>query len=86
MIYFLFQSQIKQAEAEVKRKDKREKPFIPPKEPTISETKSAPKPDSKIDVNAFKAKIKQSQVILKALDCQYECIQIKHQSVSCSPL
>eukprot|EP00057_Strongylocentrotus_purpuratus_P032131 XP_786725.2 PREDICTED: LOW QUALITY PROTEIN: KRR1 small subunit processome component homolog [Strongylocentrotus purpuratus] len=55
------EKRIKQAEAEVKRKDKREKPFIPPKEPTISETKPAPKPDSKIDVNAFKAKIKQSQ-------------------------
>ncbi|XP_063960780.1 KRR1 small subunit processome component homolog [Lytechinus pictus] len=55
------EKRLKQAEAEVKRKDKREKPFIPPKEKTISETKSATPTKDKIDVKAFKAKIKQSQ-------------------------
>ncbi|XP_072172284.1 KRR1 small subunit processome component homolog [Diadema setosum] len=55
------EKRLKQAEAEVRRKDKRQQPFIPPKEAAASEKKVTPRAESKMDIEKLKAKIKQSQ-------------------------
>ncbi|XP_002735003.1 KRR1 small subunit processome component homolog, partial [Saccoglossus kowalevskii] len=50
-------------EADVKRQERRNKPFIPPKEPVVKKQKSEQpeKTSTKIDIEALKLKIKKSQ-------------------------
>ncbi|XP_022088371.1 KRR1 small subunit processome component homolog [Acanthaster planci] len=69
--YFLKESQrkaqarerkkAKQVEAEVKRHEKRNQAFVPPKEPSATKPKTPTTTDTRVDVKALKAKIKKSQ-------------------------
>ncbi|XP_072034676.1 KRR1 small subunit processome component homolog [Amphiura filiformis] len=52
---------MKQAEAKARNQEKRNKAFIPPKEPTVaSKTTPTNSTDTSIDIDAFKAKIKKN--------------------------
>ena len=56
---------MKQMEAKMRQQEKRNKAFIPPKEPTVSTATSKPSTDTSIDIDAFKAKIKKNTMVRK---------------------
>ena len=59
--------QMKQMEAKMRQQEKRNKPFIPPKEPAVSTSTSKPSTDTSIDIDAFKAKIKKNTKVRKQI-------------------
>ncbi len=52
---------MKQAEAKARNQEKRNKAFIPPKEPAVTSQSTAnTSADTSIDIDAFKAKLKKN--------------------------